>query len=212
MLGSRLGDILIGDDDGNELFGYAGRDTLHGMAGDDVMNGGRGSDQLHGGEGSDRLFGSRGFDYLDGGEGADVLTGGRGSDIFAFGDQDRVTDFKSGEDMIDLAAYGITESNFETMVSITREGSDMKVTIAGQTMTLQNESELEIDDFNFAAEDSVSAMITDAIAAVDQASPAIVDTVAVDQAAFGPTSYAGLFNLPTELLAASQPDMFGPMM
>ncbi|CAN1548371.1 An_peroxidase_bacterial_2 domain containing protein [Sphingomonadaceae bacterium] len=212
MRGSQLGDVLIGDDDGNELFGYSGRDTLYGMAGDDVMNGGRGADQLHGGEGDDRLFGGRGFDYLDGGEGADVLTGGRGSDIFAFGDRDVITDFKSGEDMIDLASFGVTEANFETMVSITRQGSDLKLSIAGQVMTLEDEHELEIDDFMFAAEDSVSAMITDAIATVDEASPAIVDMVAVDDGAYGPASYESLFNLPADLSIPNHSHLFGPMM
>jgi len=211
MRGTRLADILVGDDDGNELFGYGGRDTLHGMAGNDVMNGGRGADMLFGGEGNDRLFGSRGMDYLDGGDGADILTGGRGSDIFAFGDQDRVTDFKSGDDLIDLEAYGITESNFETMVSIARDGSDMKVTIAGQTMTLENESELDIDDFMFASEDSVSAMITEAIAVVDAAAPAPADAT-VDNASFAPASYTGLIDVPADLLVPAQPDMFGPMM
>ena len=212
MRGSRLADVLIGDDDGNDLFGFGGNDALHGMYGDDVMNGGRGADMLYGGEGNDRLFGSRGMDYLDGGEGADILSGGRGSDIFAFGDQDVITDFKSGEDMIDLNGMGITESNFEDMVSITRDGSDLKVSIAGQTMTLNDERDLDIDDFMLAWEDNDSPMITDAIAAVEEASPAVVDMVAVEDDTFGPANYESLLNLPADLLVPVQQDMFGPMM
>jgi hypothetical protein len=212
MRGSRLADVLIGDDDGNDLFGFGGNDALHGMYGDDVMNGGRGADMLYGGEGNDRLFGSRGMDYLDGGEGADILSGGRGSDIFAFGDQDVITDFRSGEDMIDLNGMGITESNFEDMVSITRDGSDLKVSIAGQTMTLNDERDLDIDDFMLAWEDNDSPMITDAIAAVEEASPAVVDMVAVEDDTFGPANYESLLNLPADLLVPVQQDMFGPMM
>ena len=212
MRGSRLADVLIGDDDSNDLFGYGGSDVLHGMNGDDIMNGGRGADMLYGGEGDDRLFGSRGVDYLDGGEGADTLTGGRGSDTFAFGDQDVITDFKSGEDMIDLNGMGITEANFEDMVSITRDGSDLKVSIGGQTMTLNDERDLDIDDFMLAWEDSDSGMIADAIAAVEEAAPAVVEMVAVDDDTFGPVSHENLFNLPADLLVPVQPDMFGPMM
>jgi Ca2+-binding RTX toxin-like protein len=214
MRGSRLADVLIGDDDSNDLFGFGGNDVLHGMYGDDIMNGGRGADMLYGGEGDDRLFGSRGVDYLDGGEGADTLTGGRGSDTFAFGDQDVITDFKSGEDMIDLNGMGITEANFEDMVSITRDGSDLKVSIGGQTMTLNDERDLDIDDFMLAWEDSDSdsGMIADAIAAVEEAAPAVVEMVADDDDTFGPVSHESLFNLPADLLVPVQPDMFGPMM
>jgi len=79
-------------------------------------------------------------------------------------------------------------------------------------MTLEDEHELEIDDFMFAAEDSVSAMITDAIATVDEASPAIVDMVAVDDGANGPASYESLLNLPADLSIPKQQHMFAPMM
>jgi hypothetical protein len=63
--------------------------------------------------GNDRLIGGRGDDYLIGGAGRDILTGGAGSDTFAFaaGDSspnlrlaDTITDFRKGEDLIDLFA------------------------------------------------------------------------------------------------------------
>jgi hypothetical protein len=220
MRGTRREDLLIGDDLGNELFGLGGRDTLHGMDGDDLINGGRGSDMLFGGIGDDRLFGSRGFDYLDGGEGADILSGGRGSDIFAFGNGDTVTDFKSGEDMIDLGSLGVTEAEFETLVSVTREGSDLKLTVAGQTMTLEDESDIDIDDFMFASDDEVGAMITEAIAVIENESGAMVSDLPLAEAAtlvdtganFDPATLGNLMDVPADLLITVQPDMFGPMM
>lgn len=58
------------------------------------------------GSGNDRLIGNAVANRLDGGDGSDVLTGNAGADVFAFnhkGDVDRITDFVSGEDKIDLS-------------------------------------------------------------------------------------------------------------
>jgi hypothetical protein len=79
-------------------------------------------------------------------------------------------------------------------------------------MTLNDERDLDIDDFMLAWEDSDSGMIADAIAAVEEAAPAVVEMVAVDDNTFGPVSHESLFNLPADLLVPVQPDMFGPMM
>jgi Ca2+-binding RTX toxin-like protein len=62
--------------------------------------------------GSDVLDGGEGADLLDGGGAADLLTGGAGADVFRFspGDSglgagaDRIADFLSGTDRIDLSA------------------------------------------------------------------------------------------------------------
>jgi Ca2+-binding RTX toxin-like protein len=62
--------------------------------------------------GQDVLDGGEGNDLIDGGAGADVLSGGMGADVFRFdrGDTgpgaaaDRITDFLSGADRIDLSA------------------------------------------------------------------------------------------------------------
>lgn len=78
---------------GSELHGEGGNDSLSGGYGDDVLDGGSGDD------------------LLDGGYGADVLTGGTGDDMFHFGSYetgigvaaDRITDFESGADVIDLS-------------------------------------------------------------------------------------------------------------
>jgi Ca2+-binding RTX toxin-like protein len=65
----------------------------------------QGSDSLIGGGGRDTLLGGAGDDFLAGGLGLDTLTGGAGSDTFRFGgntETDRITDFVSGTDRIEL--------------------------------------------------------------------------------------------------------------
>jgi Ca2+-binding RTX toxin-like protein len=63
------------------------------------------NDSLIGGRGRDTLSGGDGDDFLAGGLGLDTLTGGAGSDTFRFGgdtETDRITDFVSGTDRIEL--------------------------------------------------------------------------------------------------------------
>lgn len=95
-------DIISGGNGNDELRGDAGNDTISGDAGDDTLLGGLGNDQLSGGDGKD---------IIEGGIGADVLTGGKGSDEFRFRAEDftdkprdRITDFVSGTDDINLSA------------------------------------------------------------------------------------------------------------
>ncbi len=84
VTGSREGDTIIGNSQDNTLLGHLGADTLKG---------------------------GRGRDLLDGGIDSDTLTGGADSDIFRFSgfdtgsDADRITDFVTGEDKIDLSAF-----------------------------------------------------------------------------------------------------------
>lgn len=92
----------------------AGNDIVQGGDGNDIVSGGEGNDWLFGGDGNDRLIGSSGNDILAGGDGADKLTGSDGRDIFIFtdseigttrlGEHDVITDFKAGEDKIDISA------------------------------------------------------------------------------------------------------------
>lgn len=76
---------------------------------------GKGSDGynvLEGNSGNNHLNGMAGGDDLDGGRGNDVLTGGADSDLFIFtqhGGHDRVTDFSSGVDAIDLTDFGVAD-------------------------------------------------------------------------------------------------------
>ncbi|RBM40219.1 RTX toxin [Vibrio tarriae] len=91
------------------LIGGAGNDILFGQGGNDTLNGGVGKDTLYGGNGNDTLIGGDGNDILIGGLGNDILTGGSGEDLFKWvdgdldGGRDRITDFKIGEDKIDLS-------------------------------------------------------------------------------------------------------------
>lgn len=96
LLGSAYEDSLTGDNLAN---------LLDGGAGDDILNGGLGDDKLLGGTGADTLIGGFGNDTLTGGAGDDVMTGSSGRDIFvlaALESGDRITDFTSGTDKIDL--------------------------------------------------------------------------------------------------------------
>lgn len=95
----------------------AGDDSVFGGGGSDSIVGGGGNDFLSGGRGPDFLTGGRGADTLDGGAGIDAMTGGLGADVFLFtalsdtgnvGQNDRITDFVSGADVVSLAGLGLT--------------------------------------------------------------------------------------------------------
>lgn len=115
ITGSAANDTLLGNNIANVLTGAAGRDTLYGQDGNDTLNGGAGQDLLFGGNGidsllggadADQLWGDAGADRLNGGSGDDQLTGGAGNDVFAFtdlGGRDEITDFRRGQDKIDLS-------------------------------------------------------------------------------------------------------------
>ncbi len=82
LRGSDTGQAIIGNEGANRLDGLAGNDTLFGLGGNDVLDGGLG------------------FDYLVGGTGADTFafSTALGGDNF-----DRITDFVSGSDRIQLS-------------------------------------------------------------------------------------------------------------
>jgi Ca2+-binding RTX toxin-like protein len=106
VLGSRFGDVLVGDDSANQLYGGGGDDALRGGGGTDILRGGDGSDTasyeeraegvtvvLDGlandgtpGENDDigadveNAHGGSGPDSLTGSDGPNVLAGGDGGD------------------------------------------------------------------------------------------------------------------------------------
>ncbi|HZF94524.1 MAG TPA: M10 family metallopeptidase C-terminal domain-containing protein [Allosphingosinicella sp.] len=88
-----------------------GADTLYGSAGADTIRSLGGNDVLYGLDGNDILDGGAGNDLLVGGGGRDTLTGGAGADRFRFenpadssgASTDRIVDFQSGLDKIDLS-------------------------------------------------------------------------------------------------------------
>lgn len=85
-------------------------ENVIGGAGDDTLTGDRSDNILLGSTGNDVLSGGGGSDVIDGGLGRDRLSGGQGADIFLFrsaadspvGAADMITDFRGGQDKIDL--------------------------------------------------------------------------------------------------------------
>ncbi|UWQ73607.1 calcium-binding protein [Leisingera sp. M658] len=139
IFGSTGGDWLDGENGRDEIYGGRGRDTIFGGGWDDTVSGGKGadivdgglgrdliaggkgSDRLTGGDGEDTIYGGRGSDILHGGHGSDriidgtgldIVTGGEGADHFIFtsdGQEDRLTDFKVGLDLLDLRLWSIEQ-------------------------------------------------------------------------------------------------------
>jgi Ca2+-binding RTX toxin-like protein len=84
--------------------------------GDDRYDGRKGhhtSGNIDGGAGKDTIYGGVDADEIRGQKGADVMSGGAGKDVFVYRsvaessasstNRDRITDFRHGEDKIDLA-------------------------------------------------------------------------------------------------------------
>jgi hypothetical protein len=138
--GSSGEDTISAGDGADRVSAGGGIDSVEGGAGDDVLAGGDGDDTLKGGAGKDRLNGGAGNDVLVGGTGADYLLGGEGADTFVFappysglmpGQRDQIGDFTSGEDHIDLIAFGpaaitISDAGAYSLVEID-VGSDMAI-------------------------------------------------------------------------------------
>jgi Ca2+-binding RTX toxin-like protein len=94
---------------GLNLQGTASADTMKGGSLGDSIAGLHGNDVIYGYGGNDSLLGGEGNDTIYGGDGNDILSGGNGSDWFIFssssvtaGGVDRITDFDSAADWIDL--------------------------------------------------------------------------------------------------------------
>lgn len=71
VLGTSLGDIIIGGAGSDSLAGNGGNDSLDAGDGADSLDGGTGADSLNGGAADDTLAGSAGNDSFDGGDGND---------------------------------------------------------------------------------------------------------------------------------------------
>lgn len=168
--GGRGNDIGFGGDGNDLLFGQTGDDIMIGDGGNDLVYGGEGNDYLLGGEGNDSLWGNEGKDILNGGSGADLLyggsgddrldgstdhdflTGGNGKDQFVFrlgNGSDVITDFKTGQDKIDLTSFGFT--NFSSFISSVGLSKDMLDFGNGNTLELLNTNVLSLSasDFTF---------------------------------------------------------------
>jgi Ca2+-binding RTX toxin-like protein len=106
LFGTSYGDILNGDAQANVIHGGSGDDFVFGQAGDDRLFGDVGADTVRGGHGNDIINGGIGNDRLTGDD-----AGQFGNDTFVLrkGEGvDRITDFQSGHDKLDLRGFGIT--------------------------------------------------------------------------------------------------------
>jgi serralysin len=83
--------------------GGSGNDTLIANDNGCMLSGGAGNDTLIGGAGSDRLIAGAGIDILTGNGGADTFVFAVGDSSATSGQHDRITDFVSGTDHIDLS-------------------------------------------------------------------------------------------------------------
>ncbi|NHZ95800.1 calcium-binding protein [Massilia sp. CCM 8734] len=96
------GEIFIGDERDDTIFGSSLNDRYEGNGGADIMLSGEGHDTLLGGAGADGLFGMQGDDLLDGGEGDDNLKGGEGSNTLLGGaGNDWLTVDYAGDSLLD---------------------------------------------------------------------------------------------------------------
>lgn len=94
------------------------------------VNAGAGADRITGGSANDFLVGGTQNDRLNGSGGSDSLLGGVGNDTFVFTEgsgDDRILDFASGTDKIDLTAFGI-------------DFDDLTIGMSGMTTTIAVDS------------------------------------------------------------------------
>ncbi|MEO0681317.1 MAG: hypothetical protein AAF192_12990 [Pseudomonadota bacterium] len=138
LFGDAGRDLLRGHAGDDSLSGGAGDDDLRGAGGDDallgedgvdVLRAGAGDDEAFGGAGGDDIRGHAGDDVIGGGRGADLILGGRGDDTLTGGqftdtfvmkrrnDDDVVTDFENGTDVIDLQAFGLRPAQYAAVVA-----------------------------------------------------------------------------------------------
>ncbi len=125
-----VGLTLTGNDEVNRITGsnkINSGDTISGEGGNDKLVGLNGNDNIQGGAGNDRIFGNSGADILTGGLGNDRLTGQQGVDVFvhASGDgSDRITDFTSAVDDLDLTGHGFSSfAEVQALTSLTGGGT-----------------------------------------------------------------------------------------
>ncbi|MGZ8346371.1 MAG: M10 family metallopeptidase C-terminal domain-containing protein [Allosphingosinicella sp.] len=133
LTGGNGDDTLQGGAGNDTLDGGNNNDNLDGGADNDTLNGGNHNDTLNGGSGNDTLNGGNHNDLLNGGTGNDILTGGNQNDIFAFSDlggADQITDFKRGQDIIDLSAIDAVAGGADNAFSFI--GASAFSSVAGQ--------------------------------------------------------------------------------
>ena len=159
LSGGRGDDTIYGGPGGDEankdtIDGGPGHDRLFGGVGDDVLYGGEGGDILKGGPGADTLQSGSGDDMLEGGAGADTMDGGIGFDTFIFDlghGMDTITDFRNGQDLIDISAFGLSGLDDLALASVADSVSIDLADHGGGTILLEgfDIANLDATDFLF---------------------------------------------------------------
>ena len=106
--------------------------NLTGSSMNNAIQGNDGANAIDGGAGDDSISALGGNDILIGGLGADLLSGGTGDDTFTYlivlesapGSADRITDFVSGSDKIDLSAIDANSNTEGTNEAFTFIGTN----------------------------------------------------------------------------------------
>ncbi|WP_137819718.1 peroxidase family protein [Pseudomonas sp. 2FG] len=134
MVFTLLNSYTLGANVERLVYGGVGNFTGTGNGLANVLRGGVGNDVLSGGNGNDVLFG---------GAGNDTLIGGAGNDTFVFAagfGTDSVQGFDAnpagGQDVLNIAALGVTAANFAASVTIADVGADTLVTIGAGSIRL----------------------------------------------------------------------------
>lgn len=170
-------DTLYGDQGSDSLLGSAGGDSLFGGLGADTLSGGDGNDWLSGDEAADRILGNLGDDTIIGGDTGDLLYGGTGgADRFvylSFADsygtttatRDRIMDFETGLDRIDLRAVDANiataaDNAFVAVAAFTSVAGQLIQRVVGTNLFLEGDVNGDgVADFaiQFAGIGSISA-------------------------------------------------------
>jgi serralysin len=135
-----------------------GNDVVLGGTGNDFIFGGYGDDLLRGDAGADFILSGRGNDTITGGAGNDFLRGGRGSDVFEFtidGGHDRISDFRNGQDKLDLTDQSYTSfAMLLAFADVTQHGAGTRIDFGGgNRIDLDGVrlSQIDASDFIFAS-------------------------------------------------------------
>jgi Ca2+-binding RTX toxin-like protein len=134
--GNGLDNVLVGNSGANVLSGGAGDDVIHGLAGNDSLDGGAGNDILVGGTGDDTITFGGGYDLM-------VFNRGDGNDV--------VTDFRSGQDVIQISGEVGIASFSDIGSHATQVGTNLVIHLAtGDSITLNNTTLSGVASHDFA--------------------------------------------------------------